>query len=250
MASGAVRVGLTREQKAQWPCTTCVARQGSFCAAITGNNRYLPLAKKLPIRQVHGRAKAEALIYEKGKPSEDVFVVCQGWAVRFIQLSTGRRQILSVLLPGQLVSAASLFAEELHFCVQAVTEVRFSRLARADLNARLMANPVLLATLGHVCATEHQELDELSTNLGQRGAEERVAHAIVRMVERLAGQTVGRDHRYPFPLRQRHLADMTGLTSAHVSRVMSQFRRANYLELSKGSLVLHDRAGLERIGRL
>ena len=215
-----------------------------------GNSRYLPSAKHNPVPQVHGRAKAQGIIYKQGESSEDVFVICQGWAARFIQLSDGRRQILSVLLPGDLFCTASLFREKLQFSVQAVTEARFCRFARAHLKRRVIANPDILEAVGEVCAVEQQDMDELSTDLGRRTAEERVAHLIVRLVERLSSRAVGRDHRYPFPLRQRHIADVTGLTPVHVSRVISQFRRANYLELSKGTLVLRDRSALEKIGLL
>ncbi len=177
--------------------------------------------------------------------------MCQGWAIRFVQLSDGRRQILSVLLPGDLFSTTSFCREKLHFSVQAVTNVRFSRFERADLKKRVVASTDILSALAMVCAAEQQDMDELSTALGRGTAEERIAHLIVRLVDRLSTHSgIGPDHRYPFPLRQTHIADITGLTSVHVSRVISEFRRANYLQLSKGFLVLRDRTALQRIGRL
>ncbi|MBZ0211220.1 MAG: Crp/Fnr family transcriptional regulator [Hyphomicrobium sp.] len=224
-------------------------RSSSVCAILIGNIRHLPSARHNPVQQVHGGAKTNTVIYRQGEATEDVFVLCQGWAVRLIQLPNGRRQILSVLLPGDLFSATTLFADRLHYSVQAATEVRFSRFARVELN-RVMANPDALAQLGKVCATEHRRMDELATDLGQRSAEERIAHLIIHLVDRISARAMGSDRSYPFPLRQRHIADITGLTPVHVSRVITQFRRANYFELSKGTLVLRNRVALERIGRL
>jgi CRP-like cAMP-binding protein len=42
---------------------------------------------------------------------------------------------------------------------------------------------------------------------------------------------VADDHNYEFPLRQEHIADATGLTFAHVNRVLSEMRKKELIEL-------------------
>jgi CRP-like cAMP-binding protein len=59
-----------------------------------------------------------------------------------------------------------------------------------------------------------------------------------------------RDQRYPFPLRQQHIADAVGLTSVHVSRVLGLFRDRRLLALSEGVLTVFNPSELERIGSL
>ncbi|MGA9004849.1 MAG: helix-turn-helix domain-containing protein [Pseudolabrys sp.] len=53
-----------------------------------------------------------------------------------------------------------------------------------------------------------------------------------------------------FPLRQRHIADATGLTSVHVSKVLSEFRRSNLIKLSERSLTILDLAGFRRVANM
>ena len=67
---------------------------------------------------------------------------------------------------------------------------------------------------------------------------------------RIAARNVIREHRYPFPLRQQHIADAVGLTPVHVSRVFSQFRERRIVTLSEGVLAVFNVAELEKIGSL
>ncbi|MGB6418548.1 MAG: helix-turn-helix domain-containing protein [Pseudolabrys sp.] len=53
-----------------------------------------------------------------------------------------------------------------------------------------------------------------------------------------------------FPLRQRHIADATGLTPVHVSKVLSEFRRSGLIRLSERSLTILDLTGFRRIANM
>jgi CRP-like cAMP-binding protein len=86
--------------------------------------------------------------------------------------------------------------------------------------------------------------------LGQRSAEERIAQLLLHLMQRIAARNVIREQRYPFPLRQQHIADAVGLTPVHVSRILSLFRERRLLELSEGFLKVINLPELERIGSL
>jgi CRP-like cAMP-binding protein len=186
-------------------------------------------------------------IYRRGEALDNVFVLCSGWAFRFIRLPDGRRQILSFLLPGDLFSAGIVFKDNAHFSVDALTEIRFSRFNRAEVKHLAVEDQDVLESLAKFCVAENTDADELITDLGQRSAEERIARLILNLATRLEQREVIREHRYPFPLRQRHIADYTGLTSVHVGRVMGAFRKDRVLELSGNVLTLTNRTKLERI---
>jgi CRP-like cAMP-binding protein len=59
-----------------------------------------------------------------------------------------------------------------------------------------------------------------------------------------------REQRYPFPLRQQHIADAVGLTPVHVSRVLGLLRERGIAELSEGVLQIFNLSELQRIGLL
>jgi CRP-like cAMP-binding protein len=88
------------------------------------------------------------------------------------------------------------------------------------------------------------------TSLGQRSAEERIAHLFLHLMQRIAAQSVTREQRYRLPLRQQHIADAVGLTPVHVNRVLGQLRDRGIVELSDGTLQIVNLPELERIGSL
>jgi CRP-like cAMP-binding protein len=193
---------------------------------------------------------AGTLIAPRNQLSEDVFVLCSGWGFQFFQLQNGRRQILNFILPGNHFSATLVFKERFHFSVKALTEVQISGLQRAEIQSRLAANPGVLRALAKSLIDEAAAADEMRVALGQRSAEERIAYLFLHLMQRLAARSMFREQRYPFPLRQQHIADAVGLTPVHVSRVLSLFRARGIVELSEGVLRVSNLAELERIGSL
>jgi CRP-like cAMP-binding protein len=202
-----------------------------------------------PIRQSPYTAALGEIIYCKGGVPTEIFALCRGWALRFVQLADGRRQNLAVLLPGDLCVTA-LFQEKLYYSVEALTDVRITRFGRDDLKKRILGDPSLLEIVGRACAAELRDMDERAADLGRRSAEERVTHLILSLVNRLSAHRPRPSQQYAFPLLQRHIADLTGLTSVHVSRVMSEFRNDGIMKLARGILTIANPTELERIARL
>lgn len=190
--------------------------------------------------QHHRVVPAGKPIVVRNQTSPDVFVLCGGWGFRFLQLSDGRRQILSFLLPGDLFSVASVFEERCHFSVKALTAVQISTMRRSEVQLRLAESPTGVTALARTSALEAQSSDYIITALGQCSAEERIAFLMVQLMKRIAARNVIREHTYPFPLRQQHIADAVGLTSVHVSRVLGAFRDRGIVEMSNGMLRVTD----------
>jgi CRP-like cAMP-binding protein len=151
-----------------------------------------------------------------------------------------RRQSLSILLPGDFVSALAPFQDSFDFSVQALTDVRYCRIRRDDVRARLAQKTALFGDLAEFMVAERKEADEQLLDLGKRMAEERIAGLIWRLMER----------SFPFPLRQKHIADITGLTPVHVSRVIGTFRRRGLLTISGGTVTILDLPELRKLGAL
>jgi len=240
-------VAVKQQREPDLPCRRCGIGEGRLCRALTRG--VSQMSKECQFRQIPCAAAENEIIYSKNTPPGDIFAVCQGWALRFVELADGRRQNLAVLLPGD-ICVATLFEDELHFSVQAVTKLRITRFARADLTRRILSDAHTLEVYGKACAAQLRDVDERAVDLGRRSAEERVSRLILGIVDRLSGHRVLQNHPYAFPLLQRHIADLTGLTPVHVSRVMSEFRNAGLLRLTKRSLMITNLTGLEQIGRL
>lgn len=192
-------------------------------------------------------APARRSIWRTADTLERVPVICQGWATTSATLSDGRRQILSFLLPGDLVSAALIFEPVSQCSVDAVTDLRYRAFPRAELQQALARKPELLAIVSRMSAEENARADRLAIDLGRRAAAARIASLILALAERMRKRGMMPDKTMDFPLRQHHIADAVGLTVVHVGNIIAEFRRAGLLEISERSLTLADQPGLIRI---
>ncbi|MGO9359946.1 MAG: Crp/Fnr family transcriptional regulator [Xanthobacteraceae bacterium] len=230
-------------------CVTCPHSLGICGALLQNTSSELHLPRQADCRRFR-MAHASEQVVTQNTTSEDVFVLCSGWAFRFFQLSDGRRQILNFLLPGDLFSIATVFSERFHFSVKALTEIQFRGFRRAEILSRRHPNADLSTALANVCVTATGTADEMLTVLGQRSAVERIAYLFLHLMRRIGDQGIVHEHRYRLPLRHRHIGDAVGLTSVHVSRVLSHFRSRNIAELSDGFLQVFDLEELQRLGSL
>jgi CRP/FNR family transcriptional regulator, anaerobic regulatory protein len=184
----------------------------------------------------------------RGRDLADVMpIICDGWAASTVTLSNGGRQILSFLLPGDLVSTALLFDASSQLVVEAITDVRYRTFDREELRTALFAQPSLLDTLSKAWIEEKTRSDQLIVGLGRRSADERIAQLILSLKGRLAKRGFVRGSTFEFPLRQHHIADAMGLTPVHVSKILSDFRRSGLIELSGRSLTVLDPVRFEQI---
>jgi len=201
--------------------------------------------------QHHFLAPASRQVFASNETSPDIYVLCTGWAFRFLQLADGRRQILGFLLPGDLFSAHSLFEERFQFSVKALTAIQVSGMKRAEVQSRITQNPATAApAIAKSCSAETEASEKMITALGLCSAEERIAYLFLHLMRRIADRNVIRDDRYPFPLRQQHIAEAVGLTPVHVSRILGTFRERGIADLSHGVLEVSDLKELQRLGSL
>ena len=56
--------------------------------------------------------------------------------------------------------------------------------------------------------------------------------------------------KFEFPLRQHHIADATGLTPVHVSKVLSGFRRSGLININERSITLANPTILKSIANM
>ena len=227
-------------------CVSCPNRGRGICGAVLeGASEGAQLPSQWQRYQV---IRAGRPIVTRNDPVEEVFILCEGWAFRYLQLPDGRRQILNFLLPGDVLSCTSMFQELSSFSAMALTDIQVSRFRRADIQTFSNFNSGILAAVGQTVFAEQKHADELTATLGKRVAEERIAYLLAQLTRRIAARSVIREQRYPFPLRQQHIADAVGLTAVHVSRVVSTFRERGVIEISGGVLQVLDPVELERIG--
>jgi CRP-like cAMP-binding protein len=197
-------------------------------------------------RRVIDLADGAELVGEGDRPP-GVRLFLEGWACRYKSLADGRRQILGLLLPGDLFDLNLFLLDEMDHAVVALTPLVLAEIPRDALEELLAQSPALAEALSRDLLAQIAIQREWTLNVGRRTALERVAHLLCEIFLRLEaiGLTDGR--RCALPLNQAELADATGLSVVHVNRILQQLRSAGLLHLNGRQMELPDLAGLRRL---
>ena len=233
-------------------CTICDGFDLNICLPAAAAEAPSQQSKSAKISQSGHTVPARRIIWRAQDLHDIVPVICTGWAAAIVMLSNGSRQIVSFLLPGDVLSTTLLF-ESRPFClVEAITDVRYRAFNRAELKSLLYRQPELLDRFSKAWVDEKARADQLIVDLGRRTADERIARLVLNLLDRLEkrGMVQGDPIEFEFPLRQHHIADATGLTPVHVSKVLTEFRRNGLINISERSLTILDLPAFRRVAHM
>jgi CRP-like cAMP-binding protein len=199
-----------------------------------------PYAAETSITQKKSNFAARRTIFHPNTTLEGVPVICEGWATSIMKLSNGRRQILSFMVPGELVTCRLLFERKLHLSIDAITRGSIRTFDLTQLRAAMTMSPPIFDTFLSAYNEERNRADQLIADLGRRTATGRIARLMLDIWSRMEKAGKVADGAIEFPLRQTHIADATGLTTVYVSKVINAFRNGNLVEYSERSLKILD----------
>jgi CRP-like cAMP-binding protein len=214
--------------------------------------RYGPLsdADRLWLAEALGTRRQVAArtdIVVEGEDPRAVNVVLDGWACRYKQLADGRRQIVSLILPGDPYDSNPFLHDRMDHAVCALTPVILAHVrgsAMQDLTAR---SPNLNEAFHRETLANASIQREWTVSLGCRTGIERLAHLFCEVFARLAVVGLTKDNTCSFPITQNDLADALGQTSVHINRTLQDLRAAGLITLRGRQLTLHDPDGLARL---
>lgn len=186
----------------------------------------------------------EHLVHEGGA-AEAVFTLVTGFACRYKMAPDGRRQIIGLLLPGDICGLGMFIRQQVDHSVSAL-KATCAAMIRCEAVAELLdRRPRLSQAMWCLTAAEEAITRQWVVNVGYRNAYERVAHLLCEVFWRLERAGLARDGTCEMPLTQIELGDALALSSVHVNRTLMEMRRAGLIRLQAGRLELMDRRSLE-----
>jgi CRP-like cAMP-binding protein len=188
--------------------------------------------------------EAGDLLISEGGAIRKVFVLQEGWAIRYKSLRNGRRQILNFLLPGDVIGFFGVLYKTADYGVEALADSRLHGFTTRRLLEAFRQSPRLATAMSLLAGQDERQLDEQIMRIGCRGAAERMAHLFMELHHRLlqAGQPERVSRRFPFP--QTILADTLGMSHVHANRSFRTLVREGLVALRNKHIVLLDPCGL------
>jgi CRP-like cAMP-binding protein len=171
------------------------------------------------------------ILREGAKPNEACLIL-SGLAARYKVVVGGRRQILSLHLPGDMPDLQALYVPALDHSLVALTPVRVGYIPHESLRNLMRLNAAVADALMRQMVIEAAIYREWIASIGRRTALERTAHLICETFMRMNAIGLAEQATFDFALTQVEIADATGLSSVHVNRTLKELRRLGLIETS------------------
>jgi CRP-like cAMP-binding protein len=151
--------------------------------------------------------------------------VKDGVAARYKVLRNGKRQIVHVLVAGDIVGLPGSFLDQATMSVVALSEMKLEVCPLDAFVAASHRRPKFALALAWLAAHEAAVYAEHIIDIGRRTALERLAHFLLEIHDRL--KLVGRatETAFDLPVSQEVIGDALGLSVPHVNRTLARLRK-------------------------
>lgn len=193
------------------------------------------------------RIKKHAPIRREGDPVTGVFFLTQGWVASSVVLRAGRRQLVKIHLPGDMLGFPSLALTAAGETLEALSEVSLCHISNASLGQIFTRHPRLAVGLMLSTQKERVALMQKLSWVGAASSLERLAAFILDLADRLAAVEMIEEGRFDFPLTQQQLGELLGLTSVHINRTLRRLDETGFVDRQRGWLWIKDLEGLKSL---
>jgi CRP-like cAMP-binding protein len=226
-----------------------------------GPARFEPFLRKLSARDALSAAEisvlnnaparprrfdvGEDLVSEGTKPSESCLLL-EGVCARYNILSSGKRQITAIHVPGDFVDLHSLLLERMDHGVAALTTCQAVYVQHEYLIEIIESQPRLGRLLWKSTLIDAAIHRQWLVAMGARQAFGHMAHLFCELFLKLraVGLTVG--FGFPLAITQEQMGDALGLSVVHTNRTLKELREADLLTWHGREVTIMDWPGLQR----
>ena len=187
-------------------------------------------------------------IIDEGDEPHLVNIVLSGWACRYKVLPDGRRQIIALLLPGDMCDPYVFLMRTMDHALGTLTPVTLAKMPAQAVRDLTASGPELAEALWWQMLEAIEIQREWTISLGRRTAVERLAHLFCEVSARLGAIGLTNGHECDMPITQGDLADAMGMSTVHVNRSLQEMRADGLIELRGKRLSILNRPALIELG--
>ncbi|MDY6828387.1 MAG: Crp/Fnr family transcriptional regulator [Pseudomonadota bacterium] len=184
--------------------------------------------------------KAHTKIRPLGWKAEHLCVVKEGWLYSYRLLPEGRRQVLDVHYPGDVLGMADLPFREYSIAVETATDCCLCPFPKSAMDRIFTQSPRMTALLFTIALVEQTVLLDRLCALGRMEARERIVYLLLEVQARLRLAGCLDRNRFELPLTQTVIGDMLGLTNVYVSRMFSELEDDGLIDRDNGAFLLKE----------
>jgi CRP-like cAMP-binding protein len=190
---------------------------------------------------------AERAVVRDGERATECCLIADGFCMRSKTISDGKRQILSLHIPGEIPDLMSLFLHVMDHDLSTLTPCTLGFIKHETLQRLHRRAPDVAEIFWRDTLIDAAMFREWIVNVGQRPAPARLVHVMVELRERL--KMIGRvqGNSFEMPLTQEQIGEALGITAVHANRVIRQLREDGIVEMQRGRVKVLDEAKLQEL---
>jgi len=171
--------------------------------------------------------------------------VKEGLAARYKVLRNGKRQIVNVIVPGDVVGLPGSFLDRAAFSVIALTDMKLEVCSLDAFVAACYQRPKFALALSWLAVHEATNYAEHVIDVGRRTPIERLAHFLLEIHGRL--RLVGRaaETGFELPISQEVMSDALGLSVPHLNRMLTKLRNDGMITVADRRIEFVDLKALQ-----
>jgi CRP/FNR family transcriptional regulator len=187
--------------------------------------------------------RAGEILVAAVRSSDAIHHLQGGWACQFRDLPDGRRAIVDIYLPGDVIGLdAALRIRPLEE-VMTLTSLTIETINTANVLSELMACRPTALYIAWLLGQRQRRADRFLAAVSCLDARERLAMMVLDFYTRLRRRKLIASSAYNLPLTQIHIGSYLGLTVAHVNRVLRSLRDEGIVNLEKHCVTISISSG-------
>ena len=175
-------------------------------------------------------------VYQVGDENIQLYVVRKGWLYSYVDLKDGRRQIVEIHHPGDIVGFPDIAFDERMTTLRAVEDARLCPFPKNDLDTVFATAPQLAALLFALSVRNQVILADFLRAVGRMSARESIAYLLLDLQARLKIANKDMKNIFRLPLNQTEISDILGLTNVYVSRSFTALQKDGFIRRDNGTV--------------
>ncbi|MFQ6607813.1 MAG: Crp/Fnr family transcriptional regulator [Fidelibacterota bacterium] len=197
-------------------------------------------------KRVFNFNKGQVIFYE-GHPVFGLYCVNAGKIKIYRTTADGKRKIMRIAGPGELIGHWSLFADESYSCTaEALEEVMVCFIDRRGFYPLISDSKEVTWQIIRNLAQELVHADKHTTEIAHLSVRERLAGMLLLLKERYS-ENFGAAIKINLPLTREDLADLIGSSTETTVRILSEFREEEIIRTEQRYIVILSSERLSKI---
>lgn len=185
------------------------------------------------------------ILFLQGEASDQLHVVRSGLIKLSISDAEGNEQIISLCVAGRVVGFDVPGDSKHPYTAETLTPAVTCSVRQADMLKVYEKNPDVARRTIQMLTKELTYAQHLIHTLGQKSSTEKMALLILSLIPEHAAMR--HPITLPLPLTRKEIAQFLGLTVETVSRLVSDFKKNNYIETSRAIIRVLDVEALKQV---